>query len=108
VEEKTKKERSRSQDVAAAGAFFCAKAGSKKVERTFYSLGFRRKTEDFRECGPLSVEKKSLLFSPDFRILGSISGEKWGLRQVSGGFPHSIPKKGERGRLYGTAAGEIE
>ena len=74
---KSKKHPPSSLDVAPVGDFCPPKTGSKKLERTFYFLAFGRKMEDFREITTFLVEKKSLLFRSDFRILKSIGGDKW-------------------------------
>ncbi len=86
-----------SQDVAAGAAFFCVGFGAKKVERTFYFPENRRKTENLGEKGRFPVEKKSLLFSRRFRILGNTGGEKWGFKAVKWRFAPFHPKKGGKG-----------
>ena len=100
VENKPEKVRPQSQDVAIAGAFFCAEIGAGKVERAFYFLEFWRKNEDFREKGRFPVEKKSLLFGGDFRILGNTGGEKWVRKAIKWRKNPLHPIKGERGRLH--------
>jgi len=80
--EKLIKERLLSQDIAPAGALFFEKNGSRKVERSFYFCKSGQKTEDFKEKARFSVEKKSLIFGADFRILKSKGGEKWGIQPL--------------------------
>ena len=92
-----RKARPLSQDVAAAGAFLFAKNGGKKLERPFYFFGNGRKWEDSGEKRRFLVEKKSLLFGRDFRILGSTGGEKWGFEAVKWRTSPCGPIKGGKG-----------
>ncbi|MEY8386465.1 hypothetical protein AALC17_04085 [Oscillospiraceae bacterium 38-13] len=76
---KCKKEPPSVPNLAPVGVFYFAKTNGKKVERAFYFCLFGRKSAHFAENPPFSVEKKSLLFGLDFRILkNKHGGEKWG------------------------------
>ncbi|MDE6456538.1 MAG: hypothetical protein K2L38_11700, partial [Dysosmobacter sp.] len=62
-----------------------------------YFLGFLMKTENFGENALFPVEKKSLLFGGDFRILGNTGGEKWGFKADKWSLPPFRPTKGGKG-----------
>ncbi len=106
MERKLKKERPLSQNVAPAGVFFFEKNEPPKIERSFYFCVIGRKVEDFKEKARISVEKKSLIFGADFRILNSTGGEMWEKKWISGELnPHHL-RKGGGG--HGEAAGQVQ